>query len=154
MSTIAQIAANRDDSLLSFADAIVDFTNAGGSIDELRATIDSALPAPTIAPEPVATIDEPAWMSNPASKSQFRRVNNARRERNMTQFATIDVFRRHFPTMKDASAEYDRLTGKGVIKADPMAGTGAFIAESRDWMGYAEGDETSVWIERMESSFA
>jgi hypothetical protein len=84
MSRTATIART-DDALLGFADAIVAFTNAGGSIEELRATI-----AAESAPKPVKTTVKAAtiapkrahkakgnedWKSGKPSVKQLDRMN-------------------------------------------------------------------------------
>jgi hypothetical protein len=77
--------------------------------------------APIALPKPKAKRTrkpvQPAWMSKPASASQMRRINAEYRTAGLRPFGTLAAFRSVFPTMADASREYDMLTGKGVVKA-------------------------------------
>lgn len=55
---ITTIAAGRNDDLLRFADAVVDFTAAGGTIDELRTVVNDAV-KPTPKPARKAQAHDP-----------------------------------------------------------------------------------------------
>jgi hypothetical protein len=168
-SDIATIAARRNDELLTLADAIVRAQEVGHLdlfVKVFNETADKqADNTPTIEEPTMATptITPADWRKRPASRKQVARtVAMAARKgmhtvKNPRTGEMTPITEAHIATMTAGyvSKLYQALKlRKDVPTMSIESAHVAPIAPTNEWHGYAEGDETSVWIEQMERQFA
>lgn len=162
---IATIAAGRNDDLLAFADAVTAYMSTeGATIDSLREVVNGAV-TPTIAPARKARKQAPTmpaqdWRKRPASRKQVARIvalaekvgKHTMRNTKTGERMPIDAENVATMTAGGASKLYQAL--KGLTVNNRHAEGITWDSDGRDDSGYAEGDDTSRWIERIERSFA
>jgi hypothetical protein len=152
---IAAVAANRSDELLAFADAIVR-ANEVGKLDLFREVLNreaAKLAAPTIARKSApkgrkAIVKAPAMAPNWAGtmmKAQPGTTSSGQRRWLTEKGFTVN----QIATMSMVEASNLRHAAKNVTPIAPVSAID-WDTDGRDDSGYAEGDTTSRWIERIE----
>jgi hypothetical protein len=135
-------------------------------INRVNALLEQTTVAPIVVPTPAPTGQRMTIAgrmmptNRPASRAQIARIEAHGAER-ITEAAlkiglSADAIRNL--NVADASDLFQTLEGRSMTIAtmhtDAIPATIDSIEPSMEWKGYAEGDTTSLWIERMESQFA